>query len=94
MLCRPLLFVHGVVLLWLLAACAPASESPASSANEFGFASDQLEVLNESLQQLVDKQEVVGMVTMLARHGKVVQFETFGYQVRIPAIVNADSRAS
>ena len=89
MLFRPLFLAHGVMLLWVLAACTPASDSPASSANEVaapvrpesvGFASDQLEVLNESLQRLVDKQEVAGMVTMLARHGQIVQFETFGYR--------------
>jgi CubicO group peptidase (beta-lactamase class C family) len=39
-----------------------------------------LDGLTRGIQQLVDDRQVAGMVTMLARHGIIVQSETFGYQ--------------
>ena len=78
----------AILLLLMLAACAPASESPPTAADttgtpgpeSLGFSTDQLEALNASLEQLVDDQRVAGLVTMLARHGEIVQAETFGFQ--------------
>lgn len=43
-----------------------------------GFSSERLERLHALMQQTVDKKEIAGMVTILARHGKVVDFRTYG----------------
>ena len=37
-----------------------------------GFSSERLERLHKLLQQIVDQKQIAGMVTILARHGKVV----------------------
>ena len=43
-----------------------------------GFSSERLERLHTLMQDAVDHQEVAGVVTLLARHGKVVDYRTYG----------------
>jgi CubicO group peptidase (beta-lactamase class C family) len=43
-----------------------------------GFSSERLDRLHSLMQQAVDKKEVAGVVTLLARHGKIVDFRTYG----------------
>ena len=43
-----------------------------------GFSSERLERLHALMQQTVDKKELAGIVTILARHGKVVDYRTYG----------------
>jgi CubicO group peptidase (beta-lactamase class C family) len=43
-----------------------------------GFSSERLENLHAIMQQAVDKKQIAGIVTILARHGKVVDYRTYG----------------
>ncbi len=43
-----------------------------------GFSSQRLERLHTFMQQAVDNHQVAGAVTILARHGKVVDYRTYG----------------
>ncbi len=43
-----------------------------------GFSSQRLERLHELMQQAVDKKQIAGMVTILARHGKIVDYRAYG----------------
>jgi CubicO group peptidase (beta-lactamase class C family) len=72
-----------------LAFSAYAQKSPAAAAihtldmtlvkpESVGFSSERLEHLHELMQQTVDKKEVAGVVTLLARHGRVVDYRTYG----------------
>ncbi|TDI39235.1 MAG: class A beta-lactamase-related serine hydrolase [Acidobacteria bacterium] len=45
-----------------------------------GMSSERLARLSETMQGIVDDGKLAGIVTMVARHGKVVHFETFGQQ--------------
>jgi CubicO group peptidase (beta-lactamase class C family) len=45
-----------------------------------GFSSERLERLHNFMQQAVDNQQVAGIVTILSRHGKVVDYRAYGYQ--------------
>jgi len=45
-----------------------------------GFSSERLERLHAFMQQAVDDRQVAGIVTILARHGKVVDYRAYGYQ--------------
>jgi CubicO group peptidase (beta-lactamase class C family) len=45
-----------------------------------GFSSERLERLHTFMQQAVDNQQVAGIITILSRHGKVVDYRTYGYQ--------------
>src|ERR1035438_2660642 len=43
-----------------------------------GFSAERLERLHALLQQEVDQKQIAGIVTILARHGKVVDYRTYG----------------
>lgn len=56
----------------------PAALAPASSPESVGFSSQRLKALDAAMQKVVDDGRVAGMTTLLARHGKVVAFNTYG----------------
>jgi CubicO group peptidase (beta-lactamase class C family) len=43
-----------------------------------GFSPERLERLHTLMQQAVDQKQIAGIVTILARHGKVVDYRTYG----------------
>jgi len=43
-----------------------------------GFSTERLERLHAFMQQQIDQKQLVGAVTILARHGKVVDYRTYG----------------
>jgi CubicO group peptidase (beta-lactamase class C family) len=43
-----------------------------------GFSAERLERLHAIMQQAVDKKQIAGIVTILARHGRVVDYRTYG----------------
>lgn len=47
---------------------------------DMGMSSERLSRVSSAMQKLVDDGKLAGIVTMVARHGKIVHFETFGYQ--------------
>jgi CubicO group peptidase (beta-lactamase class C family) len=47
---------------------------------QVGFSSESLKELDTAMQGLVDKQHLAGIVTLLARHGEVVQHKAYGVQ--------------
>ena len=50
------------------------------SPESVGMSSERLERLNAGMQKLVDDGKLAGITTMVARHGKIAHFETFGHQ--------------
>jgi len=68
-------------LLGLTAAGAALAAPPlprAAKPEAVGFSSEKLKRLDETLQTLVDQGQIVGGVTLLGRHGRVVQMKAFG----------------
>jgi len=69
------------ILLALLATQAPAQQPtdltvvPPETA---GFSSERLENLHALMQQAVDTKQIAGIVTILARHGKIIDYRTYG----------------
>jgi CubicO group peptidase (beta-lactamase class C family) len=45
-----------------------------------GFSSERLERLHALLKQVVDQKQIPGIVTILARHGKVVDYRVYGHR--------------
>jgi CubicO group peptidase (beta-lactamase class C family) len=43
-----------------------------------GFSSERLENLHALIQGEIDQKHLVGAVTILARHGKIVEYRTYG----------------
>jgi CubicO group peptidase (beta-lactamase class C family) len=80
------------LIIVLLFACAPAQIRAQQSANNgpasldlslvkpesVGFSSERLERLHALMQQVVDQKQLPGAVTILARHGKVVDYRIYG----------------
>ena len=78
---RHLRFAAGLAALAV--ASAPFSAfaaplTPAKSPEEVGFDSGRMKVLDAYMQKVVADGRVAGMTTLLARHGKIVEFNTYG----------------
>jgi CubicO group peptidase (beta-lactamase class C family) len=84
-------FVPSVVLGLLLLAASPAPPVYAQAAvatapgglpmarpESVGLAPDALAKMDEGMQSLVDRRHLAGIVTLVARHGKVVQHKAYG----------------
>jgi CubicO group peptidase (beta-lactamase class C family) len=51
-----------------------------SPAESVGFSGDSLKQLDTAMQGIVDAKQLAGVVTLVARHGKVVQHKAYGVQ--------------
>jgi CubicO group peptidase (beta-lactamase class C family) len=51
---------------------------PAAKPEEVGLSTPRLDRINRVMQRYVDEKQIAGMVTLIARHGKVAHFESFG----------------
>ena len=86
--------VLGIVSLMLLATsqlsaqaarqthphpAAATGEIPETKPEMVGFSSERLAKLDSSMKSLIDSKKLAGMVTLLARHGKVVEEKAYGY---------------
>ena len=70
-----------MVLLGLAVAASAQSLRPASP-DSVGLSAERLERLSDTLQAYVDKGEVAGSVTLVARRGRIAYFEAFGQRDR------------
>jgi CubicO group peptidase (beta-lactamase class C family) len=76
-----------LVFVCALAPCTLAAQSKPAAVDMtvvkpelVGFSSQRLESLHSLMQEAVDKKLQAGIVTILARHGKVVDYRTYGYR--------------
>lgn len=51
---------------------------PTTDPASVGFAADRVAFLNARMHQIVDDGEIAGVVTLLARHGKIVSVDSYG----------------
>ncbi len=58
----------------------PARDLDSAVPEAVGMSAERLSRISLAMQQLVNEGRLAGIVTMLARHGKIVHFETFGDQ--------------
>lgn len=52
---------------------------PMAKPEDVGFSSERLERIRPGLQKFINQQKVPNLVTLVARHGKVVHFDAQGY---------------
>ena len=82
---------RGLVAIAVLLSCnpflvaqrpAPAADLPIPSARpeDVGLSSARLARLKAAMQGYVDRREVAGVVTLVARHGKLAHFDSIGYR--------------
>jgi CubicO group peptidase (beta-lactamase class C family) len=60
------------------ARAGPADETAVVKPESEGFSTERLENLHRLIQQEVDERQLAGAVTILARHGKVVDYRVYG----------------
>ncbi len=73
----------GLVLVALVGTCPRAQQRAANSTvvkpESVGFSSERLERLHTAIQREIDnKRTMAGAVTLLARHGKLIDFKAYG----------------
>jgi CubicO group peptidase (beta-lactamase class C family) len=59
---------------------AGARDLAMASPADVGMSAEGLAKLSAAMQQMVDQGELAGVVSVVARHGKIVQFEAYGKQ--------------
>ncbi len=69
-----------ILVLSLLAAVSVQAQLPTASPKAAGFDPARLEVLHATTQRFVDEGQHAGVITLLARNGKLVDFQTYGYR--------------
>ena len=70
-----------LILLGLAGAASAQSLRPASP-DSVGLSAERLERLGDALQAYVDKGELAGSVTLVARRGRIAYFQAFGQRDR------------
>ena len=68
----------GRSLLTLFVFAPVLAQSAQPKPESLGFSSERLGWLHESMQRPVDEKSVAGMVTLLMRHGKLVEERSYG----------------
>ncbi len=62
----------------LFVAFAPQTRAQQTNPEALGFSSGRLDRLHQAMQREVDRKELAGIVTLLARHGKVFEERVYG----------------
>ena len=80
---RSVLIVSVALLLTTLSGAQTAKRQPTSDAatvkpETVGFSSDRLENLHKLIQDEIDQKQLAGAITILARHGKIVDYRVYG----------------
>jgi CubicO group peptidase (beta-lactamase class C family) len=75
--------VASLVILCALPSLAqtsvrPIGSLPTAKPEAVGFSSERLENLHALIQHEVDQKQLAGAITLLARHGKIVDYRTYG----------------
>ena len=73
-----LLAMVSLAALSVQPALAAVHDLPSASAESEGMSTERLTRLNSGMKELVDQGRLAGSVTMVARHGKVVEFDAAG----------------
>lgn len=68
------------LVLTLLLAVSAEAQLPSVSPQRAGFDPARLEVLHATTKRFVDEGQHAGVITLLARDGKLVDFQAYGYR--------------
>jgi len=71
---------HFVLALTCLLAVSGWAQLPTVSPKAAGFDPARLQVLHETTRRFVEQGQHAGIITLLARNGKIVDFQAYGYR--------------
>jgi CubicO group peptidase (beta-lactamase class C family) len=75
---RPLSWVVVAALVTGTALAGGSNDLPSARPDSEGISSERLARLSSGMKSLVDQGRLAGVVTMVARHGKLVEFDALG----------------
>src|SRR5436190_1594099 len=70
------------IVLFLVAQLSFAASLPTARPQEAGMSAERLARIHTALQRYVDREEIAGAVSLVARHGRVVYQDTAGMMDR------------
>src|SRR5215467_7328718 len=70
---------RSLTLIALFASAAFSASLPTSKPEQSGMSSERLKRLSAAMKGYIDRGEVAGTVTLIARHGRIVQLEAQGF---------------
>jgi CubicO group peptidase (beta-lactamase class C family) len=73
-----LLVMASLAAILVQPALSATHELPSASAESEGMSTERLAQLRSGMKELVDQGRLAGVVTMVSRHGKVVEFDAAG----------------
>src|SRR2546422_10356765 len=68
------------LFLTFLVAVSAQAQLPATSPARAGFDPARLEILHAITKRFVDEGQHAGVITLLARNGRLVDFQSYGYR--------------
>ena len=68
----------AIAVACMLALPGWAGEIPQAKPEEVGMSGEKLAKVRSEVQKLVDDRKIAGAITMVARKGRIVHFETYG----------------
>lgn len=75
---RHIAFTMLLALLAVGSVHADGAKFPEAKPEAVGFSGERLELLDAALKDIVDKKQLAGVVTLVARHGKLVHSQVYG----------------
>src|SRR5213593_797202 len=69
-----------LALAFIVVVASAQAQLPRTSAKAAGFDPARIEVLHQTTKRFVDQGQHAGIITLLARNGKIVDFQTYGYR--------------
>ncbi len=70
----------GLLAALTVSVAVVAAELPAAKPETVGFSAERLALLDSEMHKLVDQGHLAGIVTLVARHGQIVNFDAYGSQ--------------
>lgn len=69
-----------ILVLTLFVAVSVRAQLPMASPKAAGFDPARVEVMHATVKRFVEERKHAGLITLLARNGKIVDFQTYGYR--------------
>ena len=74
----PVRIIIAVFLSFALMVSAYADKLRITPAEKVGISTQRLELLDRTMQDVVEKEQIAGCVMLVARHGKIVHYKAYG----------------
>ena len=89
-----LIFLHFLLPILITFGCSPKEiKLPSAKPEQVGLSSNRLNQIKSLMHRYVDENKLPGLITMVARHGKIIYFEKDGFMgIDKPMQLNAICR--